>query len=351
MYTNFKISAEELLTGTIQKTKIPFYHAKNMTIVTDPAPAKAKILKGDYFIVEPENVPFFHVLNDIFGQYEILKNQIPELKILYISKATDYENLCSMHKFPFLKELFITYDIDYDTIVYAGKQISLKLENVYFINTDYKCLESYMSIKTPNPESIFFKDYLEGSIKGIQKRFFKESSTLETPKKIFISRGTSSLRVQKMKQILDDKIFNNIDNEYNLFTDLSLRQKDSTIYEIMRRFISKEDEDLVEKYFDDLGYTVVDPSTMSYLEQVDLYRNATHVAALSGSGIYNTIHCNKEAKVFIININCSYDFWHHLYALSATKNVYQINEFDSKKIRSLDGRQIIEEIEKANWPL
>ena len=53
----------------------------------------------------------------------------------------------------------------------------------------------------------------------------------------------------------------------------------------------------IEKYFYSLGFRIIRTETLSFTEQINLFRNASVVVGLHGAGLTNTIFMNKKTEV------------------------------------------------------
>lgn len=114
----------------------------------------------------------------------------------------------------------------------------------------------------------------------MRKLFLKklEGYPTDTPKKIFISRKDSLAR-------------------HSLLADKSAA-----------RLHPAHLEETIEQCFVDSGYSPLKLEGMGYLEQLNIFRNATHVAGVVGSGFCQTFICDSDVVVSPIYVNNNYDF-------------------------------------------
>jgi capsular polysaccharide biosynthesis protein len=85
-----------------------------------------------------------------------------------------------------------------------------------------------------------------------------------------------------------------------------------------------EEEVRLEKYFTSKGYEIIDPEDLSFYEQINYYYNATHIASIRGSGLFNTIFCQEDANIFILDTAQPYEFAYYDICKLSTQNVYEI---------------------------
>ena len=117
----------------------------------------------------------------------------------------------------------------------------------------------------------------------------------DTPKKLFISRKDSLAR-------------------HSLLADKTAARRHPMAL-----------EETVEKCFVDAGYTLVTLEGMGYLEQINLFRNATHISGVVGSGFCQTFMCGPNVIVAPIYVNNNYDFSYDFIAKNMGAKLVQID--------------------------
>jgi capsular polysaccharide biosynthesis protein len=110
-----------------------------------------------------------------------------------------------------------------------------------------------------------------------------ESYPVTPHKKIFISRRDADERYRK--QILE-------------------QEKLSSFF----RYVDPEINDKIEDYYISRGYYPVNFEGMSYLDQLNYIKNATHVAGLIGSGFTSLFVAKQGCIVTEILVNKKYNF-------------------------------------------
>ena len=80
----------------------------------------------------------------------------------------------------------------------------------------------------------------------------------------------------------------------------------------MRKIFNSQE---IEKYFQSIGYAIVEPERLSFLEQVMLFSNADVIVGSSGAALANLIFAQKDAKIFIFIPkfkDTSYWYWQNI---------------------------------------
>ncbi len=146
-------------------------------------------------------------------------------------------------------------------------------------------------------------------------------------------------------------------NPYNLFKSkelvLTLRNKlhkDKGIDKNKKIYISRRDsqraaienEEVVEQYFESLGFTPVLLTGMSVIQQKELFEDASVVVGRSGTSLTNMFFINKNAKVIDISTDIefsNYDF----------RNIAKILELDYTNIiieNIVDGDHLLQKLKE-----
>jgi len=182
----------------------------------------------------------------------------------------------------------------------------------------------------PQGEEIYQPDkfYMDGFIliKELYKKYLVKNNNL--PKKIYFSRMKQDNRIRKIYELMSNDGCDGKLNQDDLFY---LKQEESNmgggrylLQLIKERYMLLEEETRLEKYFRSRGYEIIDPEDLSFYEQINYYYNATHVAAIRGSGLFNTIFCQPNANIFILDTAQSYEFAYLEICKLGTNNVYEI---------------------------
>ncbi len=312
----------------IPETSIKYYSVSDFEIGTDPELEFMRV-EGNSFIVDIDGYQYFHLFQDKIGQYELLKRHIKDLKIVLVgTKDHAYPPIDKWVGSLVWTYALSVYDIKKEDIVFLNKT------NVWFEKTFYanKIFNRFLPTDLPgnNLYGIDDKDkYFDFNIeiaKIIRDLYLniQKQKTL----KIFVSRKELNSEIRTMKSLIEKKSTEVLNKEEDQLLTRMMRvygPEDKNAKRIIeQRFLKLEDEERLENYFVSKGYTVIDPYDMTFDEQVDLFSRVTHVAAIRGTGLYNTIFCKPETNVFIIDTSNTYNFEYKTIVEVGAKNVYEI---------------------------
>lgn len=312
----------------IPGTQIKYHSVSNFEIIRDPELEVFRV-EGNSFIVDIDGYQYFHLFQDKIGQYEFLKREIEDLKIVLVGNL-DYAYPPSDRWVgsTVLTDAFSIYNIRKEDIVFLNKT------NVWFEKTFYvnRVFNRFLPNTLPGNKLFGIDDkdkYFDLNIeiaKIIRELYLNRQK--EKTFKIFLSRKELNNEIRKMKELIEKKSLNSLDLEekehlVRLMRVYGTEDKDAEKI-IEQRFLKLEDEIKLEDYFISKGYKVIDPYDMTFNQQVDLFSKATHVAAIRGTGLYNTIFCKPETNVFVLDISNAYNFEYKSIIEVGAKNVYEI---------------------------
>lgn len=280
-------------------------------------------LEGNYFVITPDDY-LWHFMSEALTQYELLLKEVPDLKILFLcvgnqsfgTKILTIEEFLKILKdsdrnknLAYIEDIFkVYYGENYlQEKVYDFYNCRLVIENVYMI-FDLRKLINRSSYHKANLEKpywlqgthmkrkdgeIYFNSnhapwsnlgndlagWQKEGMKLIRKRFKNFVTKKESPKKIYIDRSDAN---KKYREYVNK--------------DPNLRQ---------RYFIK---EYLVRDYFVKNGYTPIIMTEYGYIDQLNFYYNATHVAGMCGTGMLNGFISDKNTKLIQIYVDHDYQF-------------------------------------------
>ncbi len=87
----------------------------------------------------------------------------------------------------------------------------------------------------------------------------------------------------------------------------------------------------IEQMLVERGFHVIEPETLTFVEQVEIFSRASVIVGATGSAIANLLFCPPSAKIviFIPNFpNTSYWYWHHMARAVGNSVTYVIGERD-----------------------
>jgi hypothetical protein len=282
-----------------------------------------KIFEGNCFLIDLVDFQYFHLIYDQIGQYEFLKQHISNLQPIFIlNNKKDYQNSIYFGNLV-IKDILNIYNVNESNIIYANENESYLFKNIFYFNNLFvKFLNQFKT-----NEILYNKDgndFIEYNLKIVEilKNKFIKYYTIKEPNKIFISRKKENAKLKLLHEI----IYSNKNLELN---DLKLIESyggniDYCKNLIDMRYQLEEDQDIIENLFKSFGYKIVDPGELGFIDQINLYHNASHIAAIKGTGLANVIFSNKNVNVFMINTHINYRFWYEDIIKNVTNNFYQI---------------------------
>ena len=117
--------------------------------------------------------------------------------------------------------------------------------------------------------------------------------------------GFLQLKNNVLKMLAKDD--NNPKKIYISRTDANKRHvRLSEEYYVNNRVYKEEDK--IEKFYEDQGYTILNFEGMPLLDQWSYMVNATHVAGLMGTGLLNTLICDPSTYIVEIQAHPNYNW-------------------------------------------
>lgn len=329
---NFEILFKQKSAATVNEAfdeSLTIHSLSNVSInfLNNQTDAK-KIISGNIFLMDFDYLDsHFHFLADFLAPYLLLKKHIKDLKlVLAIYNHSGKKEPTSQHTnlskyFYFVLDKLNIYE---NSVIDLKKYKTVTLENVFFAETYFN-----QYLQKALPQTIEW-DYLKTGFLEVTNILRPQNAKIEH-KKIFISRMKESNEARRIKKALKNKIF----KKEKLLRDWEIKGKN--------RYIKLKDEMLLEKFFKDLGYQIINPSDYSPLEQIKMFSSATHIAGLAGAGFINCIFSRHKAKVFILNTSSGYSFNHNKIAEQAGHYAVSIPKIaePGEKITRLSGKKII----------
>lgn len=246
---------------------------------------KHVFIKDKAFIIDVIGYSHFHFIYDKIAQYEFIKKYIPDLQLYIISSYNFIDKPGSI-----VEELKTIYKIPRSNIFSIDSGERFIFKNLYFIWSTHNDVltgsfhKEYFDPWQKDRED--FKFYIQTIYPLLQERF---KEFLELPITIY-----NKYYISRFKQ------HENSGRNKNEF-----------------RYISKEDELKLEQFFADIGYKICTAEDLGLIEQIRLYSNASHIAALKSSALVNTIFCSKDTQIIGINLDDEYQVWYDYICLDA----------------------------------
>jgi hypothetical protein len=256
-----------------------------------------KYYSGNVFLM-PSFSHYGHSLMDMYGQYLLLKNKYPDLKIVFFneSKKGFVYNTASIKKV--IKDLLDINKVSEDEIVDLSSE-NIVFENLLFIfDINLTFPQDFYSNNGLNdyPDYLPFCDCYKGTepcgqskyftynylvIDELKKHFLQYRSTIND-QKIYVSRKSYN---QYWKGVMD-----------SLSQKSNLSDGEKTLLRMSYiRFYDKEQD--IEDLYVKNGYTVIYPENHGIIEQIKIFSGASHMAGLSGTWLFNVFWADKKTVV------------------------------------------------------
>jgi hypothetical protein len=305
------------------------YCAENITIDISAldsfigvASLKEEEYKGNYFLMDMDTFIYFHTMVEGIAQYAMLKEIIEDLQIVPIVVSNDSFKINKINKF--YLDALKPFNITEKDIIDLCK-IKPTFERVYYYTTRANSFLEKLDIpqgKELYGEVPFFVDGYY-ALRKIYAPYLEKD--MQLPKKIFLSRLKKNEEIREAAKLyLEHGLYG---KPLHKLVEQLIENYGSERYFIQmlaERHIEREEEELLEDYFRKNTYAIIDPEELTFFEQINLYYNATHVAAMRGAGLLNTLFCDPDAHIFILDTNQDYIFPYREICSIFDHNVYEI---------------------------
>jgi hypothetical protein len=230
------------------------------------------------FILDLVGYAHFHFIFDKLAQYEFIKKLDPEINLYVLT-----DSYHAKEKSNILKDIKSVYSIPESNIFDIDSGEKYLFKNIFFIWSTHNDFFKHTFINDiyfgPWDAKKDFKTYIETIYPLLRARFqVYIKPRVDNDLKIFISRF----------------------NQHEHFG----RDKDKV------RYISKNDELELEKFFKYKGYIICTVDDMDLSEQIGLYSGASRIASLKSSGLVNTIFCGRDSEIISINLDDEYQVYY-----------------------------------------
>lgn len=335
------IEVDESNLNIIKLNNVMLFSPPDNIDVKDPISIKGKTFLSLF------HYHYHHFVIDTVAQYEYIKKYVPDLNIEFMIRESshDWSNGMPLGNNPdlfkkylknkhfsttrdvvdvgveqhkYFEGIFDMYNIGSDKLVYSEYNDQIIFEEVYFLVDDFEffSIDALKEVGLTEKQipwlsdewirssgSTLFESWgkMQWEKAGVAAAslFIKPMLVKDnaSPKKIYISRKLANKRYLEEKKRMDSG-----------YVDLNI---ESRVF---------NEEDTIESFFIKNGYTPVILEGMSFLDQMNLFYNATHVAGLSGSGFINMIACQTSAKILEIRALKSFHYWYNDYGVALGLN-------------------------------
>jgi hypothetical protein len=325
---DFKATYKSVEVVKDQGSGTPFVKLTDLSIAREHGDKTGKVYRFEEpCIILSSDMPFYQfweLVVDLVGEVELIKLAIPQLKIKILNFFTKENSVYanSIKNFvDVLKEkgFFEAYELNENDIIDLRNFDSIEISSCFFIG-NYKesgMYKIFVDSLEEDWEETRTGHLLKVVQKSMREKFLKKD--LPSPyKKIFISR----MRHNDSARILSETI-QGIFHGYPMNESEKHIEKNSLAKLLLNEYSfitwtdrvpTKRDENKIENFFRENGYEIIDLSDYpSLFEQAKLFNSAKYIVGLAGAAFLNTMFCNKEANVLVLNTADSYNFPHEIY--------------------------------------
>ena len=259
------------------------------------------------------NAPFWHFMQEGLAQYEIILSKLPNVKLFFhdFHYEQSYEKYLSIDDYsqiknqyqPYIKDLANIYS--FDKKIHMTNKTSILIEECYFINDISRLLDRDLIlkqniipywIKATDAEGKWIHDW---EIKRASPYFHEDCVDDRWQMDGLKLVKNRLLPYVKKDKIYSKKIFISREDVNTMWTSISPNR-------------SFTDEKILIDYFVSRGYNKVVLTDYGYIDQINIIFNATHIAGLVGSGLFNSFLCEPGTKLFEMHVSGNY-YWSYKY--------------------------------------
>jgi hypothetical protein len=297
---------------------------KNLKINPD-SKRKPIFFEGNSFLATLHYF-YHHTILDMMGEYFFIKAHVSDLKCYFnslMAKSPEWRDnfedrsvdtyLNYLKKYPFGANQY--NETNYHEFTRDLVNIFSPDKQIYTTESDSLIFENfYIVVDLPTPFA--GKSYPQNrDIESLSIHLSELCEDKDLPKKIYVSRQMNNIRYK---------------NE--------LKQQPTQNPQANARIRVFEKENLIEEYFNSIGYQSVILEGMSMLDQLNLFYNATHIAGLNGSAWVNLLASKEKTNIIELNLIDGYANKFNY------KNLYNFKNFNFIDYHNVSGN--VEEIIK-----
>jgi hypothetical protein len=252
-------------------------------------------LKGDFFVAFLPS-PYYHLITDIIGEYEILRSYNKSIRLVLFPTKEKWANSVVQKIIELYNPIILNQ---------SGEESVVVFENAYgLLNMQYLSGNSKVGWSTESGlfQNIRFLDCTEYNV-----------GNLAGPRTAMLLAGTYKLLSSKRSKTGGPQKIYSIRNSLPISSDMSIDTKDKEINAVYTTRFHPQEQRLAQ-YFAKKGYKVVDFSKLSIDQQIDICSSATHFAGTKGSNLVNALFMPPGGQVIGIHTAnwWNYDFEHYL---------------------------------------
>lgn len=289
--------------GEINKISVPGYtrqifHVSDLVLNVNREIDQGTV-EGNCFLYFINDWQYGHALQDVVGHYEFIKQYVPDLKLIILSQNARNEETGKL----ITRNSVIDNIIEkYPDCIFLNDRDRLLIKNAYYLFTIF--MQQLAEMETNDPifgtEDIDF-EYQVWAARVVRDKF-KTNNPVKPTRKLYISRSIA------------DKTYEEPHLDY------------------FKKIRILENSKLLEDYVSSLGYEIVTNEGLNVEEQAALYQSASHIITINGTGAYNTIFCDPDTNVFLLNIHTEFHwFFDTLSKEVGARNVYLLPDINTSQ--------------------
>ncbi len=259
------------------------------------------------------NAHLWHFIQEGLAQYEVISSKVPGVKMFFHDYHLDFaeDNTLGIEEYskikrkysPYIKDLANIYS--HDKKIYMTKQNSILIKETYFINDISRLLDRELILKGDIVP--YWIEATDSEGKWIQTGDIKRASPYFDPDCIYDRWQMDGMHLVKnrlIKYLKEDtsfakKIYISREDVNKMWSNLSPER-------------SFGEEHILVDYFILQGYNKVVLTEYDYIDQINIIFNATHIAGLTGSGLFNAFLCKPGTTLIEIHVSGNY-YWSYEY--------------------------------------
>jgi hypothetical protein len=284
----------------------------DVTLTSDHQSLSNTIIDEDVVIIpiSSSDIGYFHLIYNVLSEIEVIKLKFPnvKVKILKLCEKEHFDLFIKSFKNRGILEAYGIQDAD---IIDLVKNDFIKIKSLFFIYTQYNPIASMVATHNFDYSADRKNKQVSWSslfASQIANRFLTNNKT-KNNRKIFLSGLNSNNDKRVRANLIYKKMLGYSLSSAEGKSLLGVRISDYK--ELSERSMTERDELRLEKMFEEYGYEVIDPGHLgSISNQADLFASASHIVGLAGASFVNSVFCQKDTKILILNPSDSYAFPH-----------------------------------------
>jgi hypothetical protein len=282
---------------------------------------------GGTVYLMPAFVPYGHALMDCYAQLNLIKKYVPEVTPIFYNLSSKGWTLDSYSFKPVMYDLMTEVGssevIDLSSGSFTFDEVVLMFDYTNSLSTDFY-RSNGVTESTHYP--LFCSCYMGTEPCGTSNSFKYNFAALD-----FLKNAFNHYKCPKENK----KLYvsrRGVNEAYSMTIDDLSRKSALTLEEagaLQRAKIRHYADELeLEAYFASKGYEIINPDGMGLFEQVTLFSKASHIAGLSGVGLFNMFWA-ETPTVYEVCVNPGYYYHHQVFGEHTGANYQKIEAYHS----------------------